>query len=557
MLKQLYIRNFTLIDELDIRLHPGFSVITGETGAGKSIILGAIGLLLGQRADSKSLKNNAEKCVVEAHFDLSKYNLQPFFEENDIDFDAADTIIRRELTTAGKSRAFINDCPVTVQELKELGEQLVDVHSQHQNLLLQKHDFQLSVVDIIASDDKELAAYRQAYAEYREAARQLEEMRREMEQNRQNADMLQFQFDELSAARLTDGEQEELEQQSETMTHAEDIKSALYTADNALQGEGTGVVTSLHSAISALRSIANVLPAAQELTERMDSTYIELKDVAQEVGNCLERIDFDPAELDHINNRLDRLYELQRKYRVETVGELISLRDDLQEKLAAIENSDDTLQQLEAQCAKLQEECRKLADKLTQKRKTGAQQIEQEMLGRLMPLGMPNVRFAITVEPADISATGQDKVQFLFSANTSTPLQPVAQVASGGEIARVMLSLKAMISGAVKLPTIIFDEIDTGVSGRVAEQMARMMQEMGLADRQVISITHLPQIAALGATHYKVTKTESATGTVSNMQELTAEERVTEIAQMLSGSSITAAAIQNAKELLGTSKKNK
>jgi len=557
MLKQLYIRNFTLIDELDIRLHPGFSVITGETGAGKSIILGAIGLLLGQRADSKSLKNNAEKCVVEAHFDLSKYNLQPFFEENDIDFDAADTIIRRELTTSGKSRAFINDCPVTVQELKELGEQLVDVHSQHQNLLLQKHDFQLSVVDIIAGDDKELAAYRQAYAEYREAARQLEEMRREMEQNRQNADMLQFQFDELSAARLTDGEQEELEQQSETMTHAEDIKSALYTADNALQGEGTGVVTSLHSAISALRSIANVLPAAQELTERMESTYIELKDVAQEVGNCLERIDFDPAELDHINNRLDHLYELQRKYRVETVGELIGLRDDLQEKLAAIENSDDTLQQLEAQCAKLQEECRKLADKLTQKRKTGAQQIEQEMLGRLMPLGMPNVRFAITVEPADISATGQDKVQFLFSANTSTPLQPVAQVASGGEIARVMLSLKAMISGAVKLPTIIFDEIDTGVSGRVAEQMARMMQEMGLADRQVISITHLPQIAALGATHYKVTKTESATGTVSNMQELTAEERVTEIAQMLSGSSITAAAIQNAKELLGTSKKNK
>ena len=557
MLKQLYIRNFTLIDELDIRLHPGFSVITGETGAGKSIILGAIGLLLGQRADSKSLKNNAEKCVVEAHFDLSKYNLQPFFEENDIDFDAADTIIRRELTTAGKSRAFINDCPVTVQELKELGEQLVDVHSQHQNLLLQKHDFQLSVVDIIAGDDKELAAYRQAYSEYREAARKLEEMRREMEQNRQNADMLQFQFDELSAARLTDGEQEELEQQSETMTHAEDIKGALYTADNALQGEGIGVVSSLHSAISALRSIANVLPAAQELTERMDSTYIELKDVAQEVGSCLERIDFDPAELDQINNRLDRLYELQRKYRVETVGELIGLRDDLQQKLAAIENSDDTLQELEAQCAKLQEQCRKLADKLTQKRKTGAQQIEQEMLGRLMPLGMPNVRFAITVEPAEIGATGQDKVQFLFSANTSTPLQPVAQVASGGEIARVMLSLKAMISGAVKLPTIIFDEIDTGVSGRVAEQMARMMQEMGLADRQVISITHLPQIAALGATHYKVTKTESATGTVSNMQELTAEERVTEIAQMLSGSSITAAAIQNAKELLGASKKNK
>ena len=552
MLRQLYIKNFTLIDTLDIQLHPGFSVITGETGAGKSIILGAIGLLLGQRADSKALKQGADKCVVEAHFDLSRYDMKPFFDDNDIEYDADDTIIRRELTAAGKSRAFINDTPVSLLTLKELGEQLVDIHSQHKNLLLRQQDFQLSVVDIIAGDEAQTKTYKQAFEEYHTACLQLEQLENDIEQNRQNADFLKFQYDELTNARLTDGEQEELEQKSETMTHAEDIKGALYEADNALSGEDMGAVQSLCTAMNALKGIGHVFPAAAELASRMDSTYIELKDIAQEVNGNLDNIDFDPSELDAVNARLDRIYDLQKKYHADTIASLLTLQEELRLKLSAIENSDDALEELKAKCQQLKAKSQQLADALTKLRTKAARQIEKEMQERLVPLGMPNVRFAIKVEQTALGRNGQDEVQFLFSANTSTPLQPVSQVASGGEVARVMLSLKAMISGAVKLPTIIFDEIDTGVSGRVAEQMARMMQEMGLADRQVISITHLPQIAALGSNHYKVTKTETADGTISTMTELNQDERITEIAQMLSGSDITEAAIQNAKELLRT-----
>lgn len=550
MLKQLYIKNFTLIDTLDIQLHPGFSVITGETGAGKSIILGAIGLLLGQRADSKTIKQGADKCVIEAHFDLSRYQMETFFTDNDIEYDAQDTIIRRELTAAGKSRAFINDTPVPLSTLKELGEQLVDVHSQHQNLLLQKQDFQLSVVDIIADDAREQEAYRQSFNDYHEAKRQLQELKDSIIQNRQQADFLGFQYNELCDARLADSEQEELEQRSETMTHAEDIKSALYEADNTLQAEQTGVVTSLRNAATALKGISRVFPAATELAERIDTAYIELKDIAQEVSSHLEDVDFDPAELDAVNARLDRIYDLQKKYHADSVTELITLRDDIGKKLSAIENSDEALQEMETRCQQLKASCQQQADILTRQRTKAARQIEKEMQQRLVPLGMPNVRFAINIEQTELSRSGHDRVSFLFSANTSTPLQPVAQVASGGEIARVMLSLKVMISGAVKLPTIIFDEIDTGVSGRVAEQMAQLMQEMGSHDRQVISITHLPQIAAIGTSHYKVAKSETANGTTSTMKELTSDERVNEIAQMLSGSDVTAAAIQNAKELL-------
>ena len=550
MLKQLYIKNFTLIDTLDIQLHPGFSVITGETGAGKSIILGAIGLLLGQRADSKTIKQGADKCVIEAHFDLSRYQMETFFTDNDIEYDAQDTIIRRELTAAGKSRAFINDTPVPLSTLKELGEQLVDVHSQHQNLLLQKQDFQLSVVDIIADDAREQEAYRQSFNDYHEAQRQLQELTDSIAQDRQQADFLGFQYNELCDARLAEGEQEELEQRSETMTHAEDIKSALYEADNTLQAEQAGVVTSLRNAATALKGISRVFPAATELAERIDTAYIELKDIAQEVSSHLEDVDFDPAELDAVNARLDRIYDLQKKYHADSVTELITLRDDIGKKLSAIENSDEALQEMETRCQQLKASCQQQADILTRQRTKAARQIEKEMQQRLVPLGMPNVRFAINIEQTELSRSGHDRVSFLFSANTSTPLQPIAQVASGGEIARVMLSLKVMISGAVKLPTIIFDEIDTGVSGRVAEQMAQLMQEMGSHDRQVISITHLPQIAAIGTSHYKVAKSETANGTTSTMKELTPDERVNEIAQMLSGSDVTAAAIQNAKELL-------
>ena len=550
MLKHLYIKNFTLIDELDIELYQGFSVITGETGAGKSIILGALGLLLGQRADSKAIKQGAEKCVIEAHFDLSRYGMTDFFEENEIEYDAADCIVRRELTASGKSRAFINDTPVQLSLLKELGEQLVDIHSQHQNLLLNKQDFQLNVVDIIAGDEKEQQLYQQAYTQYHATEKELSALKESIEQNRQNADFLQFQFEELTQANLAEGEQEELEQKSETMSHSEEIKSALYEADNALSAEQTGVVESLRTALSAIRQIEKVLPDADELVERLDSSYIELKDIAQEISSQMEHVDFDPAELDAINNRLDKLYDLEKKYHVETVEELIAKRDELKIQLGRIENSDEALAELQQKLAAQLAQAQKAAKALTKLRTKAAKQIEKEMQGRLMPLGMPNVKFSIEMTQEPLNVSGQDKVAFLFSANTSTPLQPISQVASGGEIARVMLSLKAMISGAVKLPTIIFDEIDTGVSGKTAEKMAEIMQEMGHHERQVISITHLPQIAALGSAHYKVEKEETAKGTISRMRKLSDDERVLEIAQMLSGSNVSEAAISNAKQLL-------
>ena len=550
MLRHLYIKNFALIDELDIEFRSGFSVITGETGAGKSIILGAIGLLLGQRADAKTIKQGADRCVIEAHFDLSRYDMADFFTENDIDFDASDTIIRRELTAQGKSRAFINDTPVPLTMLKELGDQLVDVHSQHQNLLLGKQDFQLNVVDILADDNAELAAYQQTYAELQTATSQLSTLQDDIERSRQNADFLQFQYDELSAARLVDGEQEELEQRSDLMTHAEDIKTALYEATTLLSGDEHGVVSALKSAQSSLQAVVKVYPEVGELAERLSSCYIELKDIDSDLSSRLEDIDFDPAELESINARLDKLYELQKKYHVDSVAELLEQLSTIHDQLQQIENSDEALAELQQRVDNLRQKASEQAAVLTAKRQKAAQAIERQMQERLVPLGMPRVRFEVKVEQGELSRNGQDRVAFLFSANTSSPLQPVSQVASGGEIARVMLALKAMISGAVKLPTIIFDEIDTGVSGKIAEQMAQIMSEMGSYERQVISITHLPQIAALGTTHYKVFKEETDEGTTSRMTLLSTNERVAEIAQMLSGSDVSEAAIQNAKNLL-------
>ena len=549
MLKKLYIKNYALIDLLDIELYSGFSVLTGETGAGKSIILGAIGLLLGQRADSKSIKTGAERCTIEAHFDLSRYDLQPFFTENDIDYDAEDTIIRREIS-ATKSRAFINDTPVALSMLKELGEQLVDIHSQHQNLLLNKQDFQLSVVDIIAQNQGLLDDYQEVYGQLQTANRELQTLKEDIENNRQQVDFMQFQYEELQQADLVDGEQEELEQQSDMLSHAEDIKGALYEADGHLNGDQQGAVDNVRQSFQTLRNIARVLPAASELAERLESCHIELKDIADEVSSLLERTDFDPAELDRLNNRLDLLYDLEKKYHVDSVEELIAQRNLLGKQLNAIENSDDAMAELEAKCELLKGKCQQLADKLTKQRQKAAKEIEKQMQQRLVPLGMPHVRFEVSITSSALGKSGQDQVAFLFSANTSTPLQPVSQVASGGEIARVMLSLKAMISGAVKLPTIIFDEIDSGVSGKIAEKMAEMMREMGQAERQVISITHLPQIAAMGSHHYRVSKEETPQGTTSSMHLLSDEERIREIAQMVSGSDVSEAAIANAKALL-------
>ena len=550
MLKHLYIKNFTLIDELDIEFHEGFSVITGETGAGKSIILGAIALLLGQRADSKTLKQGADKCVIEASFDLSRYRMDDFFDEIDIENDPEDCIIRRELTASGKSRAFINDTPVQLSMLKELGERLVDVHSQHQNLLLNKQDFQLGVVDIIADDATALSQYQKTFRQCQTIKKELDELQENIERNRQNLDFLQFQCDELTQAALVEGEQEELEQRSETMSHSEEIKSALYETDNALGAEQTGVVSALHSSMSVLKGISRVFPAVEELSQRLESCYIEVKDISQDVSRYLEDVDFDPSELDAVNNRLDRLYDLEKKYHVETVEELIAKRDEIRQQLNGIENSDESLAELQQQLDALLKQAGQEADALTKLRTAAARQIEADMLSKLVPLGMPAVRFSVQISSEQLGPSGQDKVSFLFSANASTPLQPIAQVASGGEIARVMLSLKAMISGAVKLPTIIFDEIDTGVSGKMAEKMAEMMKNMGSHGRQVVSITHLPQIAALGTHHYKVEKKETPQGTTSSMKALTGDERILEIAQMLSGSDVSDAAIQNAKELL-------
>ena len=550
MLKQLYIRNFTLIDELDIKLYPGFSVITGETGAGKSIILGAIGLLLGNRADSKAIKSGKERCVIEAHFDLSRYDMKGFFDDNDIDFDAEDTIIRRELTSAGKSRAFINDTPVPLTKMRELGEQLVDIHSQHQNLLLQKEDFQLNVVDILAQDAEHIKAYQAVYQQYRSALSQLEQLKQELIKNRENEAFMRFQHKELDEAHLEPGELEQLEQESEILNHSEEIKSALYEADHSLSDDERSILQLLRNASNNISNIREVYPEVAELSDRLDSSYIELKDIAQEISSSLDRIDFDPARLEQLNTRLDQLNTLLQKFHVETVEELIETRDLLVQQLEHIDNGNEDIEILQKEVDQNLIKAKSAAHSLSSLRKKVAKSIETEMKNRLIPLGIPNVRFEIEFAEKPLCRDGADKVSFLFSANRSTPLQPISQVASGGEIARVMLSLKAMISGAVKLPTIIFDEIDTGVSGKIAEKMAEIMTEMGNQNRQVISITHLPQIAAMGSHHYKVMKEETQTGTISQMRELTPEQRVEEIAQMLSGSDISQAALANAKELI-------
>ena len=554
MLRQLYIRNFTLIDKLDISFHEGFSVITGETGAGKSIILGALGLLVGNRADTKAIKAGKDKCIVEAHFDISRYNLDEFFNANDLDNDTpSDCILRREVNINGKSRAFVNDQPVSLATMKEIGETLVDIHSQHQNLMLGKEDFQLGVLDTLADDSTLLDSYHQSYDCYRQAEQALQRMKADVENEQTNEDFLRFQYNELDSAHLTEGEQEELEHEAGTLEHVEEIKSSLFEADRLLSSNEQNIVRNLRTAATQLRGIEHVYPDVGELAGRLESSYIELKDIADDIASQLEHVDFDPVRLEQINDRLDQLYSLERKYHVDNIAALIAQRDNIGKKLSTLDNSADLLAEQEAVVVRHFQECKTIADKLSTVRKKAASKVETEMQSRLVPLGIPNIYFQVSLTEKPLGNDGIDKVEFLFSANRNTPAQPIASIASGGEIARVMLSLKAMISGAVKLPTIIFDEIDTGVSGRIAEKMAEMMREMGSHERQVISITHLPQIAALGSSHYKVRKEDTADGTISTMYELSSDERIVEIAQMLSGSNISEAAIENAKELLANS----
>ena len=556
MLKQLYINNFTLIDTLDIQLNPGFSVITGETGAGKSIILGAINLLLGQRADTKCIKHDTHKCIIEAHFDISRYGMENFFNDNGIDYDADDCILRREISPTGKSRAFINDTPVTLLTMRTLGSQLIDIHSQHQNLLLNEENFQLNVIDIIAEDKPLLIKYKEHFSELKAVRREIQKMRDETEENKRNEDFMRFQLKELMDAGLQPEMQEELEHESDMLSHVEEIKTALYSVENILENGNNsndgddGVTNRLKEAVRSLENIVDIFPETKSLAERMESCYIELKDILQEISTEAANIDFDPKRLEQVNSMLDKIYSLEHKHNVTTINELLILQKDLETKLSNIDNSDEEISKLLKKEQVLSDECGRLADELTAIRTKSAKKIEKEMPERLIALGIPKVRFAVNIENKELGNDGHDRVSFMFSANTSTPMQPVAQVASGGEIARVMLSLKAMISGAVKLPTIIFDEIDTGVSGKIAEKMADIMQAMAHSERQVISITHLPQIAAKGSTHYKVYKEESSSGTISSMRQLSNDERIKEIAQMLSGSKITEAAISNAKELL-------
>ena len=555
MLQSLFIQNYALIDKLDIGFGPGFSVITGETGAGKSIILGAIGLLLGQRADVRAIKKGTSKCIVEARFHIATYGLEQFFAENDIEFDPEECIIRREMTANGKSRAFINDTPASLAQMKILGEKLIDIHSQHQNLLLNKEGFQLSILDILAQNDNEVATYRQTYNYYKDVCRKLEDFITQAEKSRQDEDYIRFQLEQLEEAELKENEQTALEQEADTLSHAEDIKSSLYKAKQLIDSDENASLSLTKECIQSLQAITKVYLPTQEWIERLNSCYIELKDISHEMANAEEGVEFNPSRLDYVNERLNLIYSLQQKHHVKSVEELIELTEDYKAKLDAIVSFDDKIAELNQEKETLYRKVLNQAGILTESRTRSAKLIEERMQSLLVPLGMPNVRFAVKLEKRkEPDSKGMDSVSFLFSANKNGTLQNVASIASGGEIARVMLALKAMIAGAVKLPTIIFDEIDTGVSGSIAEKMAFIMQDMGKQNRQVLSITHLPQIAARGTAHYKVYKEDTETGTNSYIRQLDNDERVQEIAHMLSGATMTDAAVQNARALLGFDK---
>ena len=551
MLRSLYIQNYALIEKLDISFGAGFSVITGETGAGKSIILGAIGLLLGQRAEVKAIRQGASKCVIEARFDISAYGMEPFFEDNELEYEE-ECILRREVYASGKSRAFINDTPASLVQMKELGEQLIDVHSQHQNLLLNKEGFQLNVLDILSHNDEQLSAYQSLYREWKQAQQELADLIARAEQNKADEDYIRFQLEQLEEANLSAGEQEELEQETDMLSHAEEIKAGLFRVGQLLTSDEGGLLAGLKESLNTMLGLQKVYSPATELAERLESTYIELKDVSQEVSSQEEDVEFNPDRLEEVNDRLNLIYTLQQKHRATTVEELLTLAEEYAAKLAAITSYDERIGELTTLCDTLYNKVRKQAAVLTKARTGAAREVEKQMASRLVPLGMPNVRFQVEMgirkEPG---VHGEDTVNFLFSANKNGSLQNISSVASGGEIARVMLSIKAMIAGAVKLPTIVFDEIDTGVSGEIADRMADIMQEMGEQDRQVISITHLPQIAARGRAHYKVYKQDNETETNSHIRRLADEERVEEIAHMLSGATLTEAALNNAKALLG------
>lgn len=552
MLQSIFIQNYALIDKLDIAFEPGFSVITGETGAGKSIILGAIGLLLGQRADVKAIRNGANKCIVEAKFNIASYGMEEFFKANDIEYDSEECILRREVNINGKSRAFINDTPASLAQMKILGEKLIDVHSQHQNLLINKEGFQLNILDILAQDTRELTDYQNEYSEYRKICKELDDCIAKAEETRKEEDYIRFQLQQLDEAELKEGEVAELEQEAETLTHAEDIKAGLYRSAQNIGGDEGGCLTLIKDSINTLQTVCKVFAKANEWKERLESCYIEIKDISHDMDDAQESVEFNPSRLEFVNSRLNMIYSMMQKHHVKTDTELFEIAENYRQQLDMITSSDERISELENKKKKLYDSVIRKAETLTAMRKESAVKIQSQMESLLIPLGMPNVKFAVEIcHKKEPDTNGMDAVNFLFSANKNGTLQNVASIASGGEIARVMLSLKAMIAGAVKLPTIIFDEIDTGVSGSIAEKMALIMQDMGRQNRQVLSITHLPQIAARGNAHYKVYKEDNETGTNSHIIRLSDEQRIDEIANMLSGSTMTEAARNNAKSLLG------
>ena len=551
MLKSLLIRNYVLIDKLDIHFNDDFSVITGETGAGKSIILGALSLVLGERADMKSIQAGSDKCLIEAIFDISSYNLEAFFEENDLQYDSTECLFRRELYSSGKSRAFVNDSPVQLSVIKSLGSRLIDVHSQHQNLLLTDTHFQLNVVDIMAHTEKQLSGYRKEYDRYLSISNTLDELREKVRNTKNEEDYLRYQYEELSAAKLQTGEQENLEQEQDTLSHTEEIKTTLYKVTGLLNGEDRSAVSLLRDALSSVEQISAYFPKSKEYAERLRSVYIDLSDMSSETDVLKDDIEFNPDRFEWVNERINILYSLLQKHKELSVEALIAKRDNFGSQLKMLDSFDEELGLL----AKQQEESYRLlvekAGEITMLRKKAAANIEKQLTGSMVLLGIPNTRFQILFEPKNRpSSNGMDDVSFLFSANKNEQLKPVALTASGGEISRLMLCVKSMIAGFATFPSIIFDEIDTGVSGEIADKMAGIMQDLG-AKMQVITITHLPQIAAKGKVHYFVYKEDTPERTLTRIRRLDDSERVDEIARMLSGSEKTQAAVDNAKVLLG------
>lgn len=551
MIQKLFIRNYALIDSLEIDLRPGFTVLTGETGAGKSIIMGALSLILGQRADTKAVKDLTQKTVIEGTFDISSYAMRPFFEENDLDYDDSGLcVLRRELTPAGKSRAFVNDTPVSLSLLKELGEQLIDIHSQHQNLLLGDNRFQLRMIDVWADDDELLTQYRIEYKRYRELGDTLLRLRRESEEKRKEEDYLRFQYEQLCDAHLQPGEQSALEEEQEMLTHAEEIKTTLYSVSCSLGDDEGGLLSKMKESLSTLRSLQRIYPAVEPLGERLDSAYIELKDILSEVDDRQESVSVDPARLQQVEERLDLLYGLQQKHRLANLEELLALQDDLKERLDEIDHSDEQLALLQKQLSLREESLRALADRLSAVRHEASGRFTEKLMERARPLGMPHLRFEVEWLPKEaFDADGTESVRYLFSANKNRPLESVADIASGGEISRLMLTIKSLAADATALPTIIFDEIDTGVSGEIADKMGEIMAGMARY-MQVIAITHLPQVASRGKTHYRIYKDEAGETTQTRIELLDDNRRVQEVARMLSGSELTDAAMKNARELL-------